>query len=373
MMPHARHAARSGFTLLELMLALSLFVLLAALAWPALQSQMVAAELPESASRMRSLLYLTRSSAMLEHRRHRLRFSPKEQQPIVEIEPDPILEPGRFVPVIQDWAADPPLLSDVEVHRVHPGRPAYMRPVSASEGEPVDPLQVEEPVGEEVSAVESTAAKFQAAMSDGLGGQQAEVDELRPSILFEADGSTDWSTLVLSRIKPTEELSEEEPQAWVVVDGRTGLAIIRDGVTQAQLDDPSFYVQRDKLELPEETSIEDQTLEITNLDGGPAQEDGQSLQQDLGSLAGAAGDPSALSQQAMNQTPGAPGDMGQAQDPSANPSPSDQQPTAQKDAKQQLEEELANSNLSDAEKDEIRRTFEENQSKQDQDGTKNPQ
>lgn len=360
-MPQSRHAPTRGFTLLELLLALALFVLLAALAWPALQSQLVAAELPESASRMRSLLYLTRSSAMLEHRRHRIRFSPKARQPIVEFEPDPILEPGRFVPVNQDWAVDPPLLSDVEVHRVYPGRPAYMRPISPSEGEAADPLQVEQPLDEGVSAVESTQAKFQAAMSDGLGGQQAEVDELRPSIVFEADGSTDWSTLVLSRIKPSDELSEEEPQTWVVVDGRTGLAIIRDGVTQAQLDDPNFYVQREKLELPEETPIEDQTLEIANSQGEQAQGDGQSLQQDLDSLAGAAAaDPSAMSQQAANQLPGAPDQLGQPQDPSAA------QPTAEKDALQQLEEELANSNLTDAEKDEIRRNFQESESKQGQ-------
>lgn len=372
-MARRRMNKRKGFTLLELLLVLALLVLLSAMAWPLMQSQMVAAELPESASRMRSLLYLTRSAAMLEHRRHRIRFSPKDQQPVVEIEYDPILEPGRYVPVDQDWALEPALLEDVQVHRVHPGRPAYLRPVSASEGEAVDPLAVEPVAEEPVSGVESTAAKFQAARSDGLGGQEAEIDERRPLILFEADGSTEWATLVLSRMPPEEELPEDEDQVWVVLDGRTGLATFRDAVTQAQLDDPTFYVQREKLELPE-TSIDDLTLSIEN-PGGSAEES-QDLSDAMQSMSDLSGQ-DAGSLQGMDQS-ALQGGLGQqpTQDASLNPNglpeqnPEDQK--TQEDALSQLEKELANSNLTDEEKEEIRRSFQENQSNEQQDDKKSP-
>jgi len=375
--PVNRVRGRRGFTLLELLLALSLLLLLTAMAWPLMQSQIVAAELPESASRIRSLLYMTRSSAMLEHRRHRVRFAPDVQQPLIEIEPDPIIEPGRFVPVLQDWATEPALLSDVQVHRVNPGRPAYMRPVSAEDGAAQDPLAVETPVEETGPATDSTSAKFQAAMSDGLGGQEAEIDERRPVILFEADGSTDWATLIISRTLPTEELPKDQPEAWVVLDGRTGLAIIRDAVTQSQLDDPTFYVQREKLELPD-TPTEDLTLNIPTSLGDLPQDAGQEMQQGLV-------DQSSLIQQGADQLQGAdPSALQgaldpsqQLQDPSKNPNqspdPNTESPQSEEDALAQLEKELANnSDLSEEEKEEIRRSFRESQSSQDQGGTKSP-
>ncbi|HKQ49607.1 MAG TPA: prepilin-type N-terminal cleavage/methylation domain-containing protein [Phycisphaerae bacterium] len=358
----ARPALRRGFTLLEVLLALSLFVLLAAMAWPLMQGQLVAAELPESASRLRSLLYMTRSSAMLEHRRHRVRFSPGEQQPVIEVEPDPIIEPGLWVPAYYDWAEEPALLADIEVHRVLPGRPAYMRPVSVSEEGVVDPLEAEPVAEEETSAVESTSAKLQAARSDGMGGQEIEIDELRPIILFEADGSAEWATLVLSRIAPTEELPEEEPQSWVVLDGRTGLATIRDAVTQKQLNDPTFYVQREKLEIPDVTAPEDMTLTI------PADGTGQKGADDSSQ---AAVDPSSGQQEIGNLPPIDPTALQQGQPPqdaAADPNA----PQSADDALAQLEKELADSNLSDEEKEEIRRAFQEAQPKQSDTDGKSP-
>ena len=361
MMPRQHERFRRGFTLLEVLLALSLFVLLAAMAWPLMQSQIVAAELPESASRLRSILYMTRASAMLEHRRHRLRFIPQEQQPIVEIEPDPIVEPGVWVPVGYDWAEEPALLAEIEVHRVLPGRPAYMRPVSVSEEGAVDPLEAEPVAEEETSAVESTSAKLQAARSDGMGGQEAVIDELRPIILFEADGSSEWATLVLSRIAPSEELPEEEPQSWVVLDGRTGLATIRDAVTQKQLNDPTFYVQREKLELPDVTAPEDMTLTIP--EEGVAQDGSEESSQ-------AALDPSLGQQQIGNQPPV---DLTAIQ-PELGDQPQDAGAgsDAPQDVFEQLERELAGSNLSEEEKEEVRRAFQEAQSKQDEAGEKTP-
>lgn len=363
-MPRPRITFRRGFTLLEVLLALALFVILAAMAWPLMQAQIVAAELPESASRVRSLLYMTRSSAMLEHRRHRIRFMPDEQQPVIEIEPDPIVEPGLFIPVDYAWAEEPALLADIEVHRVLPGRPAYMRPVSVSEEGAVDPLEAEPVDEEETSAVESTSAKLQAARSDGMGGQEAEIDELRPIILFEADGSTEWATLVLSRLPPTEELLEEEPQSWVVLDGRTGLATIRDAVTQKQLNDPTFYVQREKLELPDVTAPEDMTLTIPTEE--LAQDEGQ--ENALGAL-----DPSSGQQGIGNLPPVDPtalqqGQGEQPQDAAADPNA----PQTPQDALDQLEKELAESNLTDEEKEEIRRAFQEAQSKQGETDEKSP-
>lgn len=361
-MPRERSKFPKGFTLLEVLLALSLFVLLTAMAWPLMQSQIVAAELPESASRIRSLLYMTRSSAMLEHRRHRIRFMPEVQQPVIEVEPDPIVEPGLWVQVDYDWAEEPALLADIDVHRVLPGRPAYMRPVSVNEEGAIDPLEAEPVAEEETSAVESTSAKLQAARSDGLGGQEAVIDERRPIIVFEADGSTEWATLVLSRIAPTEELPEEEPQSWVVIDGRTGLATIRDAVTEKQLNDPTFYVQREKLELPDVTAPEDMTLSIPN--EGAVQDASQESGQD-------ASDPSLAQQGIGNLPPVDPAALKGGQDQPQQDS--DQEvPQTPQDALAQLEKELAESDLTDQEKEEIRRAFQEAQSKQEESGEKSP-
>jgi len=260
--PRVCLAAR-GFTLIEILITLGLLVLLAGLTWPALQNQITAAELPESADRLRTALFMARCEAMLEHRRFRISFAPEEQHPKIEWEADPVNQRGIFVPATADWAEEAILLGDVQVHEVRPGRPVYMQPLSET-SDPDSLLKAAEEQERERIERESR--------NQGVGiaaNQDEEPDPQRPSIIFETDGSTDWATLVLSRVPPGQPLEENEEQTWVVIDGRTGLVTIRERVTKEQLSDAKFYVKRENLEPPDRTDVDDLKFEITqDLTGG---------------------------------------------------------------------------------------------------------
>ncbi len=246
--PHAC-AAASAFTLVEVIITLGLLVLLAGLAWPALQTQITAAELPESADRMRSVLFMARCEAMMQHRRFRIRFAPDEQHPAIEYESDPVNQPGVFVQTTTDWADERVLIGNVQVHEVRPGRPVYLQALSTT-SDPDSMLKLAE------EAERQRVDRESLNQGAGIGARRdEEIDPQRPVIVFEPDGSTDWATLVLARVLPSEPLEEDEPQVWIVIDGRTGLVTIRDKVTQEQLSDPKFYVEREKLELPESESL----------------------------------------------------------------------------------------------------------------------
>ena len=110
-----------GFTLIELAIALSLLVLLGAIAWPALRGRIKAAELPDSADRIRSMLFMVRSQAVMEHRRYRVRFAPEVQKPIIEYEADPIRETGVGEPGKAGWGEEPMLPGDVQAPEVKRG------------------------------------------------------------------------------------------------------------------------------------------------------------------------------------------------------------------------------------------------------------
>jgi type II secretory pathway pseudopilin PulG len=253
---------RAGaFTLLEIVVVLSLLALLAALAWPNLQGRITAAELPQSAEQLRSALYMTRSEAVMEHRRFRLRFVPGEQQPLIEWEPDPIQYPGVFEPAKRPWAKEPVLLADVQVHRVTFGRPEWTLPLSTTSQDEQELAKEEKKRLEQTDEEKIQEQKFlRGALMNGDGDK--EDDEYRPMVVFGPDGSTEWATFVVARLDPEEELLEEMEQVWVVLDGRTGLATIREQVTEEQLADPEFYVAREKLELPDDLDVDDLTFQI---------------------------------------------------------------------------------------------------------------
>jgi len=254
-----------AFTLIEIMIVLGLLVLLTSMAWPAMESQIRASELPESADRVRSMLYMTRCQAVLEHRRYRIRFEPNQQQPIIEYEPDPIRRSGEFEPVTSGWAAEAVLLAEVQVHEIRLGRPVWTKPLSITS----NPDELEKEQEEEEEEDEGTEAEFGADeherelfLRSMPLDEDIEVDENRPMIVFEADGSSDWAVLVQARVDPEEELEEEEQQLWVVLDGRTGLAYVREKVTEEQLSDPEFFVEREKLELPDIVDVENLSFEV---------------------------------------------------------------------------------------------------------------
>ncbi len=256
-------ARGAGFTLIEVVTVIGLLVLLSAIAWPIMQNRITKAELPESAARMRDMLFMVRAESAMEHRRYRVRFEPERQHPFIEVELDPILRPNEWEEVESAWARqarDSLLLADVQVHEIRPGRPLYLEAISIND----DPSTLMDEAEQELEDAEEAAEEgfdpgsAQSSMDeDGI-----EIDEDRPIIVFEADGSTEWVTIVLTRVPLDEALEEDSEQTWVVVDGRTGLASIRESVTEEQLADPEFYVQREKLEPPDTVDLNSLTFQV---------------------------------------------------------------------------------------------------------------
>lgn len=237
-----RLGAVRGFTLLEILLVVGLVALLALMAWPALSNQITAAELPESATKLQSLLFMARSQAISDHKRYRVRFDQGLEQPLVEVEPDSINAAGEWVETTESWAADNILLGDVRVHAVKLGRPVYLTPQQTR-----DDAEAESEEG--LSGVLTRAQEEVATLVQGKKGLGDGEDW--PAIIFDVDGRTDWATVIIAKIDPDEDLEPEDEQRWVVLDGRTGLAQITEQVTEVELADAGFYINRDKLGMPE--------------------------------------------------------------------------------------------------------------------------
>ncbi|MEK6643673.1 MAG: prepilin-type N-terminal cleavage/methylation domain-containing protein [Planctomycetota bacterium] len=339
-----RRRAR-GFTLLEILLVVFLLSLLAAAAWPAMYARLASAQLPETADRFRSLMYLVRSHAMMEQRRVRIRFESGERQPLIEIEPDPIMQPGQFALVEEDWAIEPPLLNGVHVHTVIPGRPAYLTPVATNGEETTDDLIGAETTSDLNEGQAQENLEIQKAESTALDEKS---DEKRPNLIFETDGSTDWATVVFAELPSSEELTDLDRQYWVVLDGRTGLAKVTEGITQERLASAEFTIAREKLILPRTNDVKDTTLNISS------------------ELSGAAGMFGAQGGQGLGDTK-SPESQGQPALPNAQvpqlPDPTvDAGQKTPTDGMAELEKQLAaDTSLTEEEKAEIRKTFQQGQ------------
>jgi len=239
--------------LLEVVLVIGLISIVAAFAWPNLERRLRRSELPESADQFRSLLHLTRAQAMLENQRYRIRFEPKAQHPIVEAETDPFASPGRYEPVKTDWAREARLLGDVNVHAIRIGRPDYTLPLDdeRSESDATD----ERTATQEDSSTATGDVGADGKFDNVAGAQSTEdevpIDETRPPIVFEPDGSSDWLTVVLVDRPLDQPLDDEVEQEWIELDGRTGLARRRDPLTAEQMADATLRIPRSKLRPPE--------------------------------------------------------------------------------------------------------------------------
>lgn len=278
-------SALRGFTLIEILIVLAVLVMLAGLAWPALEGQISTAQLPESASRLRDVCYMARVEAAKEHRRVRIRFEPGEQQPRIEIERDPILYPNEWEPVTSGWAElamEGLLLSNVQVHSIKLGRPEWTKPLSLNDSpetgnendntsfnnDEVDALDTDE-VPEHFDAT--------AAQSD-RGEDDVPIDEYRPVIEFAVDGSSDWALFELAQRLPEEEIEDGDTLKWVLLDGRNGLARVQEALTEEDLSDDLTYVIRENLYPPDLTDLGRLTLTSTGFGGQPAtDEDGDGI------------------------------------------------------------------------------------------------
>ncbi|MCZ6815507.1 MAG: hypothetical protein O7F76_02275 [Planctomycetota bacterium] len=376
-----------GLTLIELAITMGLVVLLASIAWPLMSGRITQAELPDSADRIRSMLFMARSGAVMEHRRHRVRFEPGEQQPIIEYEVDPIREPGVWEPLTAKWTEEPVLLGDVQVHEVEIGRPFWTRPLAATD----QPEDLEEEAEEALLTGDAESGLEEMALLwPDAGMEDVEIDEYRPSIIFEVDGSSDWATLYLARVDPEDELLEEEPQLWIVLDGRTAVARIQKKIDEATLADPDFYVAREDLELPDTVDLDNLTLATSSEEAlvqgtsgfqGSDRTTTEFMTESEAEerFAGASGTDrrngdsrggfsnGGLSEDGRRTGRGGAdggrgesgGDGSGAGSGDSNGSDPSDMNEANREAMSKLEEALANSDMSDAEKAEIRRMFEE--------------
>jgi prepilin-type N-terminal cleavage/methylation domain-containing protein len=359
--------SRPGFTLLEIILVVGLLALLAAMAWPLMETHMRASALPDSAERLRAALVMARCDAMMLNRKVRVRFAPLEQHPYFEFEIDPLNQPEVYEPLIQDWADERLMLDQVQVFQVLPGKPVYLEPVAA-ESE-LQLAEVKDAAAAQQAQTQAPSTARRAA--DALGNPAAAagdtaIDSARPPIVFEPDGSTQWATIVLAAGSPEEPMIEDAPQKWIVLDGRTGLPSVREPVTQEQLDDPTFYVQREKLEPPAPPGLEDGSmLTIQTPTPPPAPPPGSQGPQNAPTRQGRSSSLTGGTSGLGAALGAAPSQLGQSQNPGAHqPDRGQKQPGHPEvdNAKNsdELEEALANSDLTEAEKAQIRKNFKKN-------------
>lgn len=287
---HTRGGRRlRAFTLIEILLVIGMLVMLAGLTWPVLETQISGAELPESASRLRDVLYMSRAEAMKENRRVRIRFEPNEQQPIIEIERDPILEPNEWEPVNSAWAEqamESLLLSNVQVHKIKPGRPKFTKPISINDNPELDNDDEKATLKKDEIGALDTDDLFASADNVDLNSAMADsdypVDEERPLIHFDAHGAVDWALITLARKEPGEALEDDDPTRWILLDGRTGLASVRLPMSEDDQLDSDNYVKRENLYLPDLSDLGKLSFKSTGFGGSPAvDEDGDGIPDDV--------------------------------------------------------------------------------------------
>jgi prepilin-type N-terminal cleavage/methylation domain-containing protein len=222
------HDIRDGFTLMEMLLVTGLLAILSALVLPPMIQDIERSRLPDSANQMRSLLRLTRGYAVMDGRRYRVRFleegesaEPRDanivydpRQPVVEWEPEPLSEPGTFVPVLASWAQSDVLRKGVRCLEIRLGKPT------------VESLR------------KNDTERHEMLVEDLLG----EADERYPPLYFEPDGSTEWATFVLTSAPPSagERADEIDPLEYpvieVILDGVSGLAWLQRPLQDEELD-----------------------------------------------------------------------------------------------------------------------------------------
>jgi prepilin-type N-terminal cleavage/methylation domain-containing protein len=101
-------ATRRAFTLVEIILAAAVIALLAGTFVLAMGRWYQRQSLDESAMRVEAIIRMARAEACSQGRLIRLAFDPSSLAPVIAWEPNPLQEPGRFVPHYGAWANDLP-------------------------------------------------------------------------------------------------------------------------------------------------------------------------------------------------------------------------------------------------------------------------
>ncbi len=210
---------RRAYTLIELILVLSLLALIVAMTLPNVIRDIESRRLPESARRVRSMLTLVRANAMYEGKRFRVRFPMEDEidsegsrrQPLIEREDDPFLAPGVFNRVTEPWGRGETLLRDIRCAELRLGKPTIE-------------------ILEEELAVEETDERLEAIAED--------FEEGFPPLYIETDGTCEWATfLVTDAPDDTDpEDLEEFGRVEVIMDGITGLIWLQRPFYEEELD-----------------------------------------------------------------------------------------------------------------------------------------
>ncbi len=212
---------RRAYTLVEIVLVVGILVALSALAVPNFLRQIRADALPRSARQLRSFITLVRANAALDGKRYQIRFPNEdeldpfggEQQPLIEREDDPFLEPEVFNLVTAPWAIGSTLLGKVWCAEIRLGHPS-----------------IEEAIERRKRAAEQIAEE--------LGEAFEEYEPERLPLVVQLDGTSEWATFVLTEAPRDTELDELEnyPQIELIVDGTTGLAWMQRPFYDEELD-----------------------------------------------------------------------------------------------------------------------------------------
>ncbi len=193
---------RRAFTLVEIILAAAIIALLAGMFVVGMGQWYQKQSLDESALRVEAILRMARAQACSQGRLIRLAFDPASGAPVIGWEPNPLQEPGRFVPHYGAWANDLPTdrLRFIQCRRTGQSALKLLTYTDAQEPETPDgaPLQSVTfmPDGSCDSAVIEVAA------ADGLDPRIGRI---------EIDGVTE--SVVLRMLTPTEQAEQQETDA----------------------------------------------------------------------------------------------------------------------------------------------------------------
>ncbi len=240
-----------GFTLIELLIVIALVLILSTLAIPVFTGEMKQRRIDDSISQMRSLIQMTRAHAMNDGKRYRIRWADESAykeaeekettlQPIVEVEEDPLGQPGVFTPVKGLWAYGETLREGMQCLKVVLGRPEPNEPNELED----EMRQIANGISQMFDEESETEEMFEEDMTNA--GTEEEKDLVRPAVVFETDGTAEWATIYLTDGTENE---DGEFQTWEIsIDGRTGAVGWRRTPTESEREEIAAEYEANKEE-----------------------------------------------------------------------------------------------------------------------------